>query len=100
MMARQGGGKQLMTQNSQLAIKVECYAGYRGEETPTRFRLDKRWVEVDEVIDRWMDPAHRYFKVRGDDGGIYILRHDVKSGLWQMTLFDSGTRAETRLSST
>jgi len=89
-----------MTKNSQLEVKVECYAGYRGEETPTRFCLDKRWVEIDEVLDRWMDPAHRYFKVKGDDGGVYILRHDVKSDIWEMTLFDSGTRAETRLSST
>ena len=55
-------------------INVECYAGYRAEETPVRFYLGERCIEVTEVIDRWLDPAHRYFKLRGDDHGIYILR--------------------------
>jgi hypothetical protein len=81
-------------------IRVECYSGYRGEESPRRFFLGERKVEVAEILDRWLDPAHRYFKVRGDDGGVYILRHDVPKDDWEMTLFDSGARAETRLSST
>jgi len=51
-------------------------------------------------VDRWLAPEHRYFKVRGDDGGVYILRQDVAKDIWEMTLFDSGTRTETRLSST
>jgi hypothetical protein len=82
------------------SIRVECYAGHRGEEAPRRFYLGARAIEVTEIVDRWLDPAHRYFKVRGDDGGVYILRHDVPEDFWEMTLFDSGTRAETRLSST
>jgi hypothetical protein len=82
------------------SIRVECYAGHRGEEAPRRFYLGARAIEVTEIVDRWLDPAHRYFKVRGDDGGVYILCHDVPEDFWEMTLFDSGTRAETRLSST
>lgn len=81
-------------------IRVECYAGYRGEETPVRFHLGQRCIEIVEVLDRWLDPAHRYFKVRGDDQGIYILRHNTGDDSWEMTLFDSGTREATRLSST
>lgn len=81
------------------SIKVECYAGYRGEETPARFYLGERRIEVQAVLDRWLDPAHRYFKLRGDDQGIYILRHDTQTGLWEMTLFDSGACPDTRLSS-
>jgi hypothetical protein len=81
-------------------IKVECYAGYRGEETPKRFYLGKRCVEVTEVLDRWLAPAHRYFKLRGNDGGIYILRHSTEEDSWEMTQFDSGARDESRLSST
>lgn len=71
-----------------MKIRVECYAGYRGEETPRRFYLNDRAVGVSEVLDRWLAPEHRYFKIRGNDGGIYILRHEVPSGLWEMTLFD------------
>jgi len=53
-----------------------------------------------EVLDRWLDPAHRYFKLRGDDNGIYILRQSIDEDHWEMILFDSGARANTRLSST
>jgi len=57
-------------------VKVDCYAGYRGEETPRRFEIDGRRVEVVEVINRRFGPDHRYFKVRGDDGADYLLRYD------------------------
>jgi len=83
-----------------LTVTVECYAGYRGEEAPRRFRLGGRRVEVEEVIDRWLEPGRRYFKVRGDDRGVYILRHDPGAGRWDLTLFDSGALDATRLSST
>lgn len=69
-------------------VGVECYAGHRGEQTPRRFRLGDRQVEVVEVVDAWLAPDHRYFKLHGDDGGLYILRHDVHGGGWQLTLYD------------
>jgi hypothetical protein len=76
-----------------IRVQVECYAGYRGEETPRRFRVgsdQNRQVEVAEVLDRWLAPDHRYFKVLGDDGALYILRHDVTTWEWELTLFQSG----------
>ena len=83
-----------------LGIGVECYAGYRGEQTPQRLSIGERRVEVIEVLDRWLAPTHRYFKLRGDDGGIYIVRHDVGGDIWELTMFDSGRLSATRLSST
>lgn len=68
-------------------INVECYAGYRGEETPRRFQLGRRNVEVIKVLDRWLAPDHRYFKVLGDDDAVYILRHNVESWHWDLTFF-------------
>jgi len=68
-------------------INVECYAGYRGEETPRRFQLGRRNVEVIKLLDRWLAPDHRYFKVLGDDDAIYILRHNVESWHWDLTFF-------------
>ncbi len=65
-----------------------------------RFYLGERCIEVEEVLDRWLDPAHRYFKLKGDDAGIYILRHSTGEDIWEMILFDGGTRADIRLSST
>jgi hypothetical protein len=73
-----------------MKIHVECYAGHEGEETPRRLRFDNRAVEVIDVIDRWLAPDHRYFKVKGEDGATYILRHDVESGAWELVMFDSG----------
>lgn len=75
-------------------IRVECYAGHRGEETPRRFHLGKRKIEVLQVMDRWIAPDHRYFKVFADDGGTYILRYDALSDHWELTLYDSGTIKE------
>ena len=69
-------------------VKVECYAGHRGEETPRRIDLDGRRVEVVEVVDRWLGPDHRYFKLRGDDGAVYLLRHDERADRWELTMFD------------
>ncbi len=68
-------------------IEVECYAGYRGEEEPRAFYLGQRRLKVTAVLDRWLAPDHRYFKVTADDRGTYILRHDVTRGLWEMTLY-------------
>lgn len=82
-----------------LLVRVECYAGHRGEESPRRLYIGKRCIEISEIIDRWLDPAYRYFKLRGSDNGIYILRHDLDSDDWELTLFDSGQRDDTRLSS-
>lgn len=73
-----------------LAIRVECYAGHRGEETPRRFWIDERLVTVVEILDRWLAPDHRYFKIAGDDGDVYIIRFDLPAGQWEMTMFQRG----------
>ena len=86
--------------DGRLGVWVECYAGYRGEETPRCLYLGPRRIRVEEVLDRWLAPEHRYFKLRGDDGGVYIVRYDSAADHWELTLFNSGRAADTRLSST
>jgi hypothetical protein len=81
-------------------LQVDCYAGHRADTEPRRLHIGQREVAVTEIIDRWLDPRHRYFKLRGDDGGIYLLRQDTNEDRWEMTLYDSGRRDDTRLSST
>ena len=73
---------------SLVPVSVECYAGYRGEETPLRFRIGGRIVELSEVVDRWLAPDHRYFKARTREGDTCILRHDVNSGEWTLAAFE------------
>jgi hypothetical protein len=70
-----------------MQIRVQCYAGHRGEEEPRALDLGDRRLDVMEIIDRWLAPEHRYFKVQADDGGVYILRHDEAAGEWEMTSF-------------
>ena len=82
-------GKQHTTEEHRaLEVGVDCYAGYRGEQTPRRFSFDGRVVEVVEVRDAWLAPDHRYFKVKGDDGAFYILRNDVITARWELTMYD------------
>ncbi|HIP77316.1 MAG TPA: hypothetical protein EYH07_02485 [Kiloniellaceae bacterium] len=70
------------------AIRVDCYAGYRGEETPRRFFLGDRAIEVVRILDQWLAPDHRYFKVESPEGHIYILRHDSATDRWALTLYE------------
>ena len=72
-----------------MAISVECYAGYRGEQEPRAFWLGERRIVVNEVIDRWYAPSRRWFRVAADDGDAYILRHDEASGEWELAAFTS-----------
>jgi hypothetical protein len=65
-------------------VRVECHAGYRGEETPRRIQLAGSWLEIEEILDRWLAPDHRYFEVRCGDGETRLLRHDVESQLWEL----------------
>lgn len=82
------------------SLHVECYSGQRADEYPQRFTLGGREIAVLDILDRWLDPAYRYFKLRGNDGGIYILRHNHAADSWELILYDSGRRDDTRLSST
>ena len=70
-----------------LAIGVECYAGGRGEETPRTLVLGDRRVEIAVVMDRWLAPDHRYFKLQDAAGDTYIVRHDARTGGWEMTVY-------------
>lgn len=72
-----------------ISIRVECYAGHKADESPRRFCFEERWVEVDEIVDRWYQgagnpewPIADYFKVTGDGGRQYLLKHDRESGEW------------------
>jgi hypothetical protein len=69
------------------ALRVECYAGHRGDERPVRFTLGERTYQVSEVEDRWYSPGAVYFRVRADDGNYYVLRHDEEKEIWTLEGF-------------
>ena len=73
-------------------LDVGCHAGYRGEETPRYLQFSSRRLEVTAVLDRWLSPDHRYFKLRCDDEGVYIVRHDTATQRWQLTFYEGANR--------
>ena len=68
-----------------MQVQVERDAGDR--EKLKCFHLGGRRVEVIENLDRWFGPDYAYFKVRGDDGNLYILRLDEARDAWELTMF-------------
>jgi hypothetical protein len=72
-------------------LRVECYASHRGDQTPRVLYIDERKVFVEEVLDAWHGPDHRYFKVKGDDGDVYVIRQDTTSASWELTTFRRGS---------
>jgi hypothetical protein len=67
-----------------IRVLVECYAGYRGDQTPRVLVLDAQRIRVAEIVGQWLTPDHRYFKLTGDDGRVYIVRQDVGSDVWEL----------------
>lgn len=77
-----------MDSDPRLIVRVECVSDHRGEAVPRRFFVGDHRIEIMEVLDCWPGRDHRYFKIKGDDGGLYILRHDTPSDKWEITLFE------------
>jgi phage-related protein len=68
-----------------IKVRVQCYAGHRGEEEPRAFYLGDQRADIMEIIDRWLSPCRRHFRVQAYDGSVYILHHDEAAGEWELT---------------
>ncbi len=63
-------------------FQVECYAGYRGDESPRALIIHGHRYLVTEVIRRWQEPGGRYFRLRASNGGEYVVYNDTAKGAW------------------
>jgi hypothetical protein len=70
-----------------MKLLVECYAGVKADERPVRFRLRERDYMVEDVLYQWHGPDDSFFKVRGDDGNLYILRRSLSTDDWHLESF-------------
>jgi len=70
-----------------IGLKVETFPGEAGTDMIRRFRLGERTREVTENIDQWYGAGYRYFKVKADDGNLYILHFDEARRDWDLTMF-------------
>lgn len=73
-----------MTQR--LRVQVTCYEGYKGAERPFEFRLGERVYIIRAVLDQWYEPDSTYFKVKVDDGNVYILKRS-RADEWTIESF-------------
>jgi hypothetical protein len=72
-----------------MKVRVECYSGRKADERPVRFQLDECDYLVEELLDQWYGTGATFFKVRADDGNLYILRQDQSTpeGAWRLESF-------------
>jgi hypothetical protein len=77
-----------------MKLSVECYAGHKADERPVRFWLDGKQYHIDAVLDQWYGEDGIFFKVRADDGNLYILRQQTSSpdGTWDLVSFREENR--------
>jgi len=68
-------------------IKVETLSDAKGQESPCRFFLGTRMIQVEAVADRWYGEQACYFRVLGDDGNSYILKGPLEDGSWELVSF-------------
>ena len=65
--------------NWNVKLRVECYSAGKANERPVRFHLGERLCIVEEVLDQWYGQEDAFFKVRADDGNLYILRQNLST---------------------
>jgi len=65
-------------------VRVECYSGYRADESPRKLILASRTLEVASIEDRWYSPGATYFRVSVTGGDRYVLRHQEAQDVWSL----------------
>jgi len=70
-----------------MRVRVDAYAGHTANERPLRFTLGHRTITVAEVLDRWYGERERYFRVRVDDGDVYVLKYSDADDAWELVSF-------------
>jgi hypothetical protein len=70
-----------------MRVHVESYPDRHAADAPKRFWLHGRDIEVIDNIDQWHGPDYRYFKLKGEDGNLYILRLDEARAEWELIMF-------------
>jgi hypothetical protein len=80
-----------------MEVQVERCAGHLGLEKPMRLRFGRREVQIVETVDQWYGPDYCYFKIKGNDDNLYILRVNEGRGEWELTMFQSPGAHSTHL---
>ena len=63
---------------------VFCHAGYRSDEYPKSILLHGRHLEIERIVDAWQSPEGRWFRVRCEDGRLYLLFWSRTTADWSL----------------
>jgi len=81
------------------AVKVQCYGGYKGEETPLSFQMGGRRHKIKKVLEGWYEgekkdslALRRVFRVVIERGNHYMLVYDNLTDEWYAQATDDFTR--------
>ena len=72
-------------------IKVIAYSGFKANERPLYFYLGRQKMGVKDILDRWYDQEHDYFKVLADNGRKYQLKWHRMLDIWLLEKVNGGT---------
>lgn len=79
--------------SEQIAVRVECYSGYKGDERPLHVWLGGTRLDVESVEDRWYSPGCTLFRVVVGGGHRYLLRHVEGQDTWELQGFRAAASA-------
>lgn len=72
-------------------IEVNSYSGYKSDESPRRFVLEGKPMQIKEILDRWYEgglratqPKLDYFKVLTETNKKYLLRYNSLFDAWAL----------------
>jgi hypothetical protein len=65
-------------------VRVECYSGYKADESPRKLVFAARTLDIVDIEDRWYSPGATYFRVRVTGGDRYVLRHLEAQDVWSL----------------
>ncbi|WP_287155290.1 hypothetical protein [Candidatus Solincola tengchongensis] len=77
-----------VTEEANFPVQVKCYSGFKADERPLSFVLSGRELSVMDIEGSWFeeDETSRErrvcFRVRADDGDLYLLSHHPEEGSW------------------
>lgn len=76
-----------------MLIEVRCHSGYKADEYPKSFIWYEKEFEIIEIMDRWYQgdrnpevPTADYFKVKVNDGTIFLIKHDLAEDIWSLVI--------------
>ena len=71
-------------------VEVKCYSGFKANERPSSFTLCEQEYSVMDIEGSWFEEdaascvRRVCFRVRADDGDLYLLSYDESSEDWTL----------------